>query len=287
MDRDEELAVIRGAYAKQVMAAAEVDDSRVEGAYATVRREDFLGPGPWMIVRGMSRYASSPSADPVYLYTDDLVGILPDRQINNGQPSFHASLMAQAPVMEGEHVVHIGAGVGYYTAIFAHLVGRTGAVTAIEYDPELAARAESNLRSFSNVRVLQGDGAATPFPEADVIYVNAGATRPADLWLDQLAERGRLMLPLTTDTAFSKSFDQISSGVVFRVERRGTAYLAKWISSVAVFPCAGSRDEASERALADALGKGGERNVTRLYRHPLPPPGDCWLQAPGWCLAFR
>jgi protein-L-isoaspartate O-methyltransferase len=34
---------------------------------------------------------------------------------------------------------------------------------------------------------------------ADVIYVNAGATRPADVWLDRLKEGGRLILPLTAD----------------------------------------------------------------------------------------
>jgi protein-L-isoaspartate(D-aspartate) O-methyltransferase len=288
MDRDAELSVVRTAYAKQVMAAAEVDDPRIENAYATVRREDFLGPGPWKVVRGVTRYVQTPSANPVYLYTDDLVGIIPERQINNGQPSFHAALIAKALVREGEHVVHVGAGVGYYSAIFAQLVGNTGAVTAIEYIPELAARAKINLRLLSNVEVLQGDGATTPFRKADVIYVNAGATRPADIWLDQLAEGGRLILPLTTAKSFSHSFDRITSGVVFRIERSGTTYLASWISSVAIFPCAGSRDEASEQALADALLKGGEEKVTRLYRHALTLAAEhCWLRAPGWCLAYH
>jgi protein-L-isoaspartate(D-aspartate) O-methyltransferase len=286
MDRNTELLVIRKAYAMQVMAAAEVDDPRIENAYATVCREDFLGSGPWKIVRGMSRYVQTPSANPVYLYTDDLVGIIPERQINNGQPSFHAALMAKAAVKEGEHVVHVGAGVGYYSAIFARLVGNTGTVTAIEYVPELAARAKTNLRLMTNVEVLQGDGATTKFREADIIYVNAGATRPADSWLDGLREGGRLILPLTTAKGFSESFDRITSGVVFRIERRGTTYLANWISSVAVFPCAGYRDDGSEQALADALQKGGERNVARLYRHTLPPAEQCWLQAPGWCLAY-
>jgi SAM-dependent methyltransferase len=105
--------------------------------------------------------------------TDDI----PEQQIYNGQPSFHAALMAKAAVRDGEHVVHVGAGLGYYSATFAELVGNTGQVTAIEYVPELAARAKTNLQPLSNVELLQGDGAATPFREADVIYVNAGATR--------------------------------------------------------------------------------------------------------------
>jgi protein-L-isoaspartate(D-aspartate) O-methyltransferase len=37
------------------------------------------------------------------------------------------------------------------------------------------------------------------FEPADVIYVNAGATRPAASWLEQLKEGGRLILPLTAD----------------------------------------------------------------------------------------
>ena len=57
--------------------------------------------------------------------------------------------------------------------------------------------AEANLAAFGNVRVLAGNGATIPFDTADVIYVNAGVTRPADAWLDLPAEGGRLILPLT------------------------------------------------------------------------------------------
>jgi len=50
---ESELDIVRRAYAKQVMAAAGVEDARVEAAFAAVRREDFLGPGPWPILRWM------------------------------------------------------------------------------------------------------------------------------------------------------------------------------------------------------------------------------------------
>src|SRR5258707_4315104 len=72
-------------------------------------------------------------------------------------------------------------------------------VTAIEFDAELAARARANLAQAPHVRAVHGDGTRAMFEPADVIYVNAGATRPADAWLDQLKERGRLILPLTAD----------------------------------------------------------------------------------------
>src|SRR5262249_42967123 len=156
------------------------------------------------------------------------------RHVNNGQPSGHAKWIASAAINPGEHVVHIGTGTGYYTAIMAHLVGSSGQVTGIELDPVLSARAEKNLASFANVRVIEGDGTAAWFDGAASIYVNAGVTRPADIWLDRLAEGGRLILPLTTNQGFLAN-DPASvprRGAVFRIERRTPDFLARWISPV-------------------------------------------------------
>ncbi|MDB5609218.1 MAG: protein-L-isoaspartate O-methyltransferase [Bradyrhizobium sp.] len=289
MDRQDELSIIRAAYARQILAAARVDDARLDAAFSTIRREDFLGPGPWPIVRWFRNYVPTPDTDPVYLYTDDLVGILPERQINNGQPSLHAHLIHRASPAAGEHVVHIGTGTGYYTAILAHLAGPTGRVTGIEYDSELAARAKANFATHPTVEIVEGDGALVSFDEADVIYVNAGCTRPAESWLDRLADGGRLILPMTSDQGFGASSPErvASAGAVFRIERRGHDYFAAWISPVAIFPCAGSRDEVSERALAEAFAKEGSwQKVTRLYRDQEIPEERCWLRGSGWCLAY-
>ena len=107
-------------------------------------------------------------------------------------------------------------------------------------------------------------------------------------------EGGRLILPLTTNQGFlagsSISTAQLSidrRGAVFRIERRGGDYLANWLSPVAIFPCEGMRDAASETALAAAFEKGGWRDVTRLYRGDDLPEEQCWLRAPGWSLAYR
>ena len=289
MDRQSELSIIRAAYAKQILAAAGVvDNVRLEAALSATRREDFLGAGPWQILRRFQEYVTTPDADPVYLYTDDLVGILPDRRLNNGQPSFLAYLIHQASPRAGEHVVHIGAGTGYYTAILAHIVGPSGRVTGIEYEPELAARAKTNFATSPNVDIVEGDGALVSFDTADVIYVNAGCTRPAESWLDRLADGGRLILPMTSDQSFAaKDLERIErAGAVFRIERRGNDYLASRISAVAIFPCAGNRDEVSERALAEAFAKGGWQKVTRLYRNQQIPEERCWVRGSGWCLAY-
>ena len=73
---------------------------------------------------------------------------------------------------------------------------------------------------------------------------------------------------------------------MFRIERRGEDYLTYWISPVAIFPCAGSRDEMSERALAEAFAGGGWQKVTRLYRDSDIPDERCWVRGAGWCLAY-
>jgi protein-L-isoaspartate(D-aspartate) O-methyltransferase len=286
-----ELAIVRRAYAMQILAAVGVSDPRIEAAYAATPREAFLGGGPWQIFRWGMAYRATPSADPVYLYTDDVVGIWPEKKINNGQPSLHAHLINQAKPVEGEHVVHIGTGAGYFTALLAHMAGPNGRVTGIEFEPMLAQRSRANLSAFPNVTVVEGDGAAAPFEPADVIYVNAGATRPADNWLDRLRDGGRMILPLTTNKGFDQfgraPHEMVSQGAVLRIERRGEDFFVKWISAVAIFPCAGARDEVSEQALAKALAQGRFNEVTRLYRHENVPEADCWLKAPGWSLAYK
>jgi protein-L-isoaspartate(D-aspartate) O-methyltransferase len=154
--QQEELAIVRRVYAKQMLAVFGVTDPRVEAAFAAVRREAYLGPGPWPILVPWHRrgYMPTPSDDPVYLYQDALVGIIPERSLNNGQPSLHAMLIAAAAPQPGEHVVHIGAGVGYYTAILAHMVGASGRVTAIEFDGGLTERLAANFAGQPNVRAL-------------------------------------------------------------------------------------------------------------------------------------
>ena len=291
MDREAELGLVRRAYAREILATARVTDPRVETAFAEVRREDFLGPGPWSVLGWQGQwqgdYIPTPSADPAYLYLDHVVAILPHRHLNNGQPSLHAKLLAHAGLQEGDHALHVGAGTGYYTAIMAHLVGRSGRVTAIELDPELAARACVSLSPYPNVQVLCGNGAVVPFDAADVIYVNAGATRPADVWLDGLAQGGRLILPLTTNRGFGRNDPPVAierRGAVFRIERRSGEFLARWISPIAIFPCEGARDPSSEAALAEAFAKGGWQRVTELCRNDDVPEDRCWLRAPGWCL---
>jgi protein-L-isoaspartate(D-aspartate) O-methyltransferase len=73
MSRSTDLDIVRWAYAKQIMSVFGVVDRRVENAFASVKREDLLGRGPWQIVRWGRDYVPTPSRDPVYLYDDVVV----------------------------------------------------------------------------------------------------------------------------------------------------------------------------------------------------------------------
>jgi protein-L-isoaspartate(D-aspartate) O-methyltransferase len=283
MESEFDLAIVRRAYAKQILAAARISDTRLQAAFAAVPREDFLGPGPWPAFHVPGFYQPTVDADPVLLYVNELFGLLAERHINNGQPSLHAALLAAAAIQPGDHVVHIGAGTGYYTAIMSMLARR---VTGVECLFELASRARVNLARFDNVCVMEGNGAVVPLGVADVIYVNAGVTHPVSAWLDALADGGRLIIPLTTDTN-TRSFNSIS-GLFFRIRRRGAIFEARALLPTAIIPAEGIRDPAAEAALAAGFGKGGWGKVTRLVRGDAAarvPDDQCWVRGDGWCLA--
>ncbi len=280
-----ELSVVRRAYAKQIIFAAGVEDARLEAALAKLPREAFLGPGPWPIPHPANGYLMTPDDDPVYLYQDAAVGMISQKGLNTGQPSFVTFLISLGRLREGESAVHVGAGQGYYTAIIAELVGGLGRVTAIEYEQNLAARATANLSAFSQVRVVHGDGTTIPLEPSDVIYVNAGAVRPASTWLDAMNDGGRMILPLTVAYT-TEGGHSMTRGAIFLIERRGDDFLAQWKSETAIYPCIGARDELSEAALASAFEKGGWEKVTRLYRTDGIVQERCWVRGPGWALAY-
>ncbi|WP_162129864.1 hypothetical protein [Nitratireductor aquibiodomus] len=70
---DEELKIVRSAFARQILAVAGVaENAALEHAFKTVRREDFLGTEPWRIVDVNKGPVALPSNDPVYAYQDVL-----------------------------------------------------------------------------------------------------------------------------------------------------------------------------------------------------------------------
>jgi protein-L-isoaspartate(D-aspartate) O-methyltransferase len=285
-----DLDSVRRAYAQHVYFNSGADDPRLESALAEVRREDFIGPGPWDVpvlgVPGGNNYRRTPDDDPHWLYQDALIGLIPGKELNNGVPSFLTFLVSLGRAAEGEHAVHIGAGVGYYTAFLARLVGATGKITAIEYEPDLAARAERNLAPYPQVRCVHGDGSSYPLEPADVILVNAGASRPLDLWLDALNDGGRLILPLCFGYN-SPAGNPSTRGGIFLIERRGDDYAATYKSPTGIYPCFGASDLESEAGLKEAFRRGSPEKVRRLYRSNDVPPDVCWARGVGWALGYE
>jgi protein-L-isoaspartate(D-aspartate) O-methyltransferase len=191
----------RGRYAEELRFTARLASRAVIDALATVPRERFFGPGPWRVLSPMAlgEYWTTEDADPRHLYHDVLIAIDEERRLNNGQPSLWARMYDNLDLSNGAHVVHVGAGTGYYSAILAEIVGGAGRVTAIEIDPALASRARESLAAWPQATVAATDGFTfRPDQPADAIVINAGVTHLSLVWLDALAaEGGRLLVPLT------------------------------------------------------------------------------------------
>jgi protein-L-isoaspartate(D-aspartate) O-methyltransferase len=185
---------IRGFYAKLMAGASRSRDPRLERIFELVPREAFLPPGPWKIMAGDS-YIDTPSADPIYLYQNALVALDTEKGINNGEPFLHAAWIGAVSPQPGEIVTHIGAGMGYYSAILSMLVLPGGRVHAFEIEETLAAAARENLSPFDNVAVTAGDAVSLPVPSSDLIYVNAGVAAPPAGWLHALRPGGRMIFP--------------------------------------------------------------------------------------------
>lgn len=185
---------VRKFYARLMAANAASPDPRLEAVFASVPREAFLGPGPWMVIAGGGKIIT-PSADPAHIYQNVLVALDADKGINNGEPFLHAMWIGKLAPKPGEAVCHIGAGTGYYTALLARLVLSGGTVTAFELDEKLAGLARQNLETYGNVTVVHGDAVTTPLPPSDIVYVNAGVAAPPAGWLRALRPGGRMIFP--------------------------------------------------------------------------------------------
>ena len=265
----------RDFYANFIVRSSGSSDERLIAAFASTKREHYVGAGPWSIFVG-SGYIPTPSDDPRLLYQDVLVGLATDRGINNGQPSLHARCLAACAPAPGEAVVHIGAGTGYYTALLAALVGNTGNVLAYEIEADLAERARENLSALANVRVVNASAAQADLQNADLIYVSAGATHPLDAWLDALNIGGRLIFPLTPKEGL---------GAMLLVTRRAaSSYAASIVMRVAFIPCIGARDDAASIALNAALETQSIKSVKSL-RRDVSPDGTAWCVGMGWWLS--
>jgi protein-L-isoaspartate(D-aspartate) O-methyltransferase len=293
-----DLAARRAWYAQDLALRAPIRrNPAITEAFASVPRERFLGPPPWRLMadaRPDLPFTVPADADPGWLYHDVLVSIDLSRNLNNGMPSFWAKNFDQLDLKPGQRVLQVGAGTGYYTAVLAELVGASGHVTAVEYDPELAAKARDNLLNWKQVEVVAGDGRLHDPGDVDRIVVFAGATHPAPLWLDRLSSGGQLLVPLTASRWFG--FLLLVTRPSLPPEARDdNRFEARSIGGVGIFPCAGGRDDeaaerlqaAWERVVREADNRGPlEVPITALHRGDPPADGNdrVWYAGPDFWL---
>ncbi|HYL37029.1 MAG TPA: rRNA adenine N-6-methyltransferase family protein [Bryobacteraceae bacterium] len=274
-------------YAEEIAAVAAVRSPALVRAFASVPREDFLGPGPWKLFgldSGMgASYRLTEDADPRRLYHNVVVSIDQARHLNNGQPSALASWINALEIAQGDRVFHLGAGVGYYTAIMAEIVGPRGSVTGAEVDAGLAARARQNLAKWKNVEVISGDGTQHDPGPADVIFINAGVTHPLPLWLDRLRPGGRLLYPVT----FEGPGFPGGKGCMLLVKREAEVYSARCVNVVMIYSCSSLRDAELNTALTKLVGSGKILGVRSLRREPHQADESCLLHGPDSCLSTK
>ncbi len=251
----------------------------LEAAYAAVPREDFSGPPPWRVDW---RGRGGGERDVASLYDDVLVTIDAGRGINNGQPSLHARCLAALALEEGETVLHIGAGAGYYTAILAHLVGPAGKVVAYEIEPDIAERARGNLADYPQVELRAESGVGDDLPQADAVYVNAAASHPVRAWIGALKPGGRLLFPLQAAKS-SGAMCLITRPAGESQARIAQAWPAKVFMRVVFIACEGAQDAEIGRRLDAAFGRGGAERV-RWLRFGPDAGENVWLRGDGWAL---
>lgn len=280
----------RAFYAQEVRFEASLTTPGLVEAFAKVPREKFLGPGPWQIgsadaramsLAGLGQLSYITVEDPRDVYHNVVISLDRAKDINNGQPGSLARWIDGLTLKPGERVYHLGCGVGYYTAIIAEVVGPQGSVVGLELQPDLAARAEENLASYTNVTVEVGDGAEFDPGECDAMFVNCGVTHPQTKWLERLREGGRLVVPFTMAVNAT-----IGQGVMIKIMRSSGRYATEMVSPVGIYSGGNLRDAALEPQMLKGLKTGGLLKLKSVRRDAHEIGETCVVHAQEVCLSL-
>lgn len=155
------------------------------------------------------------------------------------QPFIVALMTQEAQISQGSKVLEIGTGSGYQAAVLSELGAQ---VYSIEIVPELAKKAKETLASqgYDSVILKQGDGFQGwadkgPF---DAILVTAASPRVPPKLLEQLANRGRLIIPLERAG--------VNNEVLVSIEKRGEDLITKELGAVRFVPLTGEVRDAED-----------------------------------------
>jgi protein-L-isoaspartate(D-aspartate) O-methyltransferase len=270
---------LREAFVAELAVHGGLTSASLLRAFAKVPREQLLPPGPWIIESADASYYATEDDNIAHVLHAVGVAIDTKRDLISANPAKIGRMLEATRIAPGETVLHVGAGLGYFSAVMAELVGPEGHVIASEIDSDLADRARSNLAAWRNVDVI-GDSLAGSLPPLDVVFASAGSAGIPRQWTDALREGGRMVLPMT---------GALDSGFLFHFEKSASPdWFFAWVQSfVRFFPCHGMRDPAAVRDLSKALGdtRGPSVCGLRLDHHDHEP--QCWLHGEDWCLTTK
>ncbi|MGI5487881.1 protein-L-isoaspartate(D-aspartate) O-methyltransferase [Microtetraspora malaysiensis] len=192
----------------EILRAEGVRDERLLAAVRTTPRAGFV---------------PADLADEAY---DDVPLPIGHGQVTT-QPSLSARMIEGLGLTGSEHVLEVGTGLGFQTALLARLAAD---VVTIELRPDLCARARNNLarQGVGNVEIFTGDG-SRGVPERapyDAVLVSAAYPEvPAPL-AGQLRVGGRLVQPIGTGGQEEVVlFERVPAGL----ERRRVLTLARFV----------------------------------------------------------
>lgn len=136
-------------------------------------------------------------ADRSRAYEDRPISIGKGQTIS--QPYVTALMIEQLDPRPTDRVLDVGAGSGYQTGILAALCGHVYAIERIESLTERAVDTLAKL-NIDNVTLCTGDGSLGWPEEApfDGIICGAGVPDVPKAWIDQLADGGRIVVPVGT-----------------------------------------------------------------------------------------
>jgi protein-L-isoaspartate(D-aspartate) O-methyltransferase len=167
------------------------------------------------VMRKVLRHLFVPESVRPFAYADRPLPIGHGQTIS--QPFIVAYMTDVLGVTRTHRVLEIGTGSGYQAAVLAHLARE---VYTVEIVPELARRASALLESlgYSNVYMREGDGYAgwpahAPF---DRIIVTAAPEQVPQALIDQLANEGRLVIPVGTSEQWLTLIEKTTAGVTQR-----------------------------------------------------------------------
>lgn len=131
-------------------------------------------------------------------------------------------MLAAAP---GASILEIGTGCGYSTAVLAHVVTGSGAVTSIDIDPEVVARVRPLIGAAGLhwVQLVCTDGWRGHAPRApyDGIISWAAVSQPPAGWRAQLVPQGIAVVPLLGPPALIRRFRNGGRGFIPETAIRG------------------------------------------------------------------